>query len=435
MSTWDDEPGTAVSEQERSKCIAMINALRRGTVPALGLAELAVGLEAEEGVIQQQLVYVAGGGGDLKFIRGDYGAGKTFLIARALELAAEQGFVTAHVVISSETPLHRLKSLYQRICANMRLPTDGPALKTLIDTWLFGIEERVLAVRGPETPDEVLEAETVRAVEGALAGVSAENSALAAAVRTYYQANNRAEYPLAQAALGWIAGEPNVGRAFRQKAGIKGDVDETVALSFLRGLVSIICSAGYAGLAVAFDEVETTQGLVRAQREKGYGNLRQLVDGLDRGEMEHCYLLFTGTPTFFEGSRGIRSLPPLADRISLPASDGYRNPHQAQIVLAPFDAQKLEKVALRVVAIYAAACGPVDRERVSHRFIRGMIRSMTAKFGGRVDVIPRVFLREFVDALDKCALYPEYDPATSYQESRVPEDLREEEQAFVSMQF
>jgi len=60
---------------------------------------------------------------------------------------------------------------------------------------------------------------------------------------------------------------------------------------------------------------------------------------------------------------------------------------------------------------------------------------MTAKFGGRVDVIPRVFLREFVDVLDKCALYPEYDPATLYQESRLPEDLREEEQAFISMQF
>ena len=68
---------------DRGESVNIINALRRGTVPGSGLSRLAVGIEVEEGVIARQLGYVADGGGDLKFIKGDYGAGKTFLLARA----------------------------------------------------------------------------------------------------------------------------------------------------------------------------------------------------------------------------------------------------------------------------------------------------------------------------------------------------------------
>jgi len=70
--------------KSRLESINIINALRRGTVPAGGLERIAVGLDVEEGVIAKQLEYVEQGGGDLKFIRGEYGSGKTFLVARAL---------------------------------------------------------------------------------------------------------------------------------------------------------------------------------------------------------------------------------------------------------------------------------------------------------------------------------------------------------------
>ena len=95
--------------------IGIINALRRGTVPAQGLGRFAVGLEVEEQVIAGQLDLVSRGGADIKFFRGDYGSGKTFLIARALEIARSKGFVTAHVSISPVSPLHRLRALYSQM--------------------------------------------------------------------------------------------------------------------------------------------------------------------------------------------------------------------------------------------------------------------------------------------------------------------------------
>ncbi|MEI7856084.1 MAG: BREX system ATP-binding protein BrxD [Methanomicrobiales archaeon] len=430
-------PESERMDQRRLESINIINALRRGTVPASGLERIAVGLDVEEGVISRQLDYVAQSGGDLKFIRGEYGSGKTFLVARALEIARTKGFVTSHVIISASTPLYKIKGIYQQVCANLRTGGEEHAIKTVLDNWLFAIEERLLSVSGTGLEETVLEEATEREIETALSGISEVNTALAAALRTYYRANNTGDFQLAQAALGWIAGEPNIGRDFKQKAGIKGEIDDTIAFIFLRGLVSIIHGAGYSGIAIAVDEMETTQGLQRNQREKGYHTLVRIIDALDRGDMPRCFFLFTGTPAMYDGSRGIRSVPPLFDRISVVQNDAYRNPRQPQILLEKFDTSKLELVALKVVDVYAQAYTEPDRERVSHRFIRAMIKKITTRFGGRIDVIPRIFLKEFVDVLDKCELYEDYTPGEVYDfdADHLKDNLKKEEEAVMVVRF
>jgi adenosylhomocysteinase len=424
-------------EKNRLESTNIINALRRGTVPAGGLERIAVGLDMEEGVIGRQLDYVEKGGGDLKFIRGEYGSGKTFLVARALEIARSKGFVTSHVVISPGTPFHKLKGIYQQVCANLRTGSEEHAMKAVVDTWLFNIEERLLSVGCEGGEDAALEAATEREIEAALAGISEMNSALAATLRTYYRASNAGDFALAQAALGWISAEPNIGSELKRKAGIRGDIDDTVAFLFLKGLVSIIHGAGYSGLAIAIDELETTQGLQRNQREKAYQTLVRIIDAVDKGEMPRCFFLFTGTPALFDGSRGIRSLPPLYDRISVAQTDGYTNPRQPQIILAKFDTAKLELVALKVVDVYAHAFSEPDRERISHRFIRAMIKKITTRFGGRVDIIPRIFLKEFVDILDKCELYDDYNPHDAYDfdADHLKGELKKEEEAVMVVTF
>jgi hypothetical protein len=433
MNTPEPEP----MDREKLESINIINALRRGTVPASGLERIAVGLEIEEGVIGRQLDYVAQGGGDTKFIRGEYGSGKTFLVARALEIARSKGFITSQVVISSQTPLHKLRGIYQQIAFNLRTPEEEHAFKTIIDNWLFAIEDRLISVGGNGAEDAKLQSATEREIETSLAGISEVNTALAAALRTYYRANNAGDFALAQAALGWIAAEPNIGRDFKAKAGIRGDIDDTIAFILLRGLVAIIHGAGYQGLAIAVDELETTQGLQRSQREMGYQTLIQIIDALDRGEMPRCYFLFTGTPALYDGSRGIRSIPPLYDRISVMQDDTYKNPRQPQIILAKFDTAKLEQVALKVMDVYAKAYSESDRERISHRFIRAMIRKITTRFGGRIDIIPRIFLKEFVDILDKCELYDDYNPAEGYDfdTGHLQGELKKEEEAVMVVRF
>ena len=416
--------------------VGIINALRRGTVPNAGLARLAVGLSTEEKVIRSQLEYVATGHADCKFVRGEYGSGKTFLISRAVEIGQKQRFVTSHVVISPEAPLHKLQAIYAKICTGLTTGTEDNALKSIIDTWIYGIEDRLIST-GIKEDDPRLTELTEKEIESVLERVSGLSSGLAAALRTYYQANNKGDFATPQAAIGWVSGETTVGRSFKSQAGIKGGITEGDALQFLKGLVYVMTQAGYAGLLVSFDEAETAQSFARPQREKGYINLRQIVDMIDKNELPNCFFLFAGTPAFFDSSKGIRSLPPLYDRIGIIADDGFANPMQTQIVLLKFDAGKLSEAAERVTGIYSEAYGEVDKSRVSPKFVRAMIEKVTCRFGGRVDVVPRLYLREFVDVLDKCALYPQYQPMEKYV--FVPgsgeASLKEEEKAVMEVEW
>lgn len=421
-------------DERKIESTAIINSLRRGTVPKTGLARLSVGLDTEERVITSQLAFAATGHSDCKFVRGDYGSGKTFLISRAAEIGLHEKFVVSHVVISPDTPLHKLQAIYTKICAGLTTQTEEHALKSIIDTWIYGIEDRLISTGISEDSPDLIRL-TEKEIESVLERVSGMSSGLASALRTYYAANNKGDFATAQAAVGWIAGDSTVGRSFKAQAGIKGGITETDALLFLRGIVYIMVQAGYAGLLVTFDEVETAQAFARPQREKGYINLRQIVDMIDKNELPNCFFLFAGTPAFFDGSKGIRSLPPLYDRIGIVAEDGFSNPMQTQIVLQKFNVKKLEEVSYKVMMIYAEAFGEVDKSRVSTKFIRMMIEKVTGKFSGRVDVVPRLFLREFVDVLDKCALYDKYDPAEKYTfvPSSAQAELNEEEKAVMEV--
>lgn len=71
-------------------------------------------------------------------------------------------------------------------------------------------------------------------------------------------------------------------------------------------------------------------------------------------------------------------------------------------------------MAHEVRDIFDVAYGSVDRRRVSDAFIEAMTDQVTSKFGGKVEVVPRIFLREFVDVLDKVQQYPDYDPSAAY---------------------
>ena len=93
----------------------IIDALRRGTVPQRGLDVMAVGLDRFRPALLEELDVTADGGAVFKAVRGEYGAGKTFFARWLTETAKQRGFATAEVQISeTETPLHRLETIYRR---------------------------------------------------------------------------------------------------------------------------------------------------------------------------------------------------------------------------------------------------------------------------------------------------------------------------------
>lgn len=134
----------SISQQRRQD---ILDALRRGTVPQYGLDALAVGLLPFERAFDEELEKVSRGGAVFKAIRGEYGSGKTFASRWLREKAHRLGFACAEVQISeTETPLHRLETVYRRLMERLTTP-DMPsgAFQNIVEAWFYTLEEDVLA--------------------------------------------------------------------------------------------------------------------------------------------------------------------------------------------------------------------------------------------------------------------------------------------------
>lgn len=427
---------TTLSPQRR---LELLDALRRGTVPQRSLDVLAIGLDRFEATLDEELQRVATGGSGFKAVRGEYGSGKTFFARWLQERAKRAGFVTAEVQISeTETPLHRLETVYRRLMERLSTP-DLPsgAFRSIIDLWFYTLESDILA-EGEVTGDD--EGELTRRIlelmEKRLGRVSQQAPAFAAALRGYRTAIGSEDSAAAEGILAWLAGQPNVAASVRRAAGVKGDIDHFGALSFLQGLLTIIRDSGQSGLVLVLDEVETLQRVRSDVRDKGLNALRQLMDEIDGGRFPGLYLVLTGTPAFFEGPQGVQRLAPLSQRLQADFSTDPRfdNPRAPQIRLPGFDQDKLLAVGKKVRDLFAEGRDTKDRvhDRVDDDYVRELAMALAGEFGGKVGIAPRIFLRKLVaDVLDRVDQFAEFDPRKDYALTIRNEELTRVEAAAV----
>lgn len=401
----------------------ILDALRRGTVPREGLAAFAVGMDRFEAAIDADLAAVALGRGGFKAVRGEYGSGKTFF-ARWLEERARStsGFATSEVQVSeTETPLHRWETVYRRLAERLATAdTPDGALRSIVDAWFYTLEEDALASGNIDSSDaEGLVAATDALVEQRLSTISRTAPAFAAVLRAYRRALLADEAALAEGLIAWLGGQPNVAAAVKRAAGVKGDLDPFGAMHFLAGLLTILRDSGRPGLVLVLDEVETLQRMRADTREKGLNALRQLLDEMDAGRYPGLFLVVTGTSAFFDGPQGVQRLPPLAQRIHTDfATDArFDNPRAVQIRLPGFDLDALVQVGARVRDLFAEQATQSGRVRavVDNAYLADLARAVAGRFGGRVGVAPRIFLKKLVaDVLDRVDQFTEFDPRRHY---------------------
>jgi hypothetical protein len=391
----------------------LLNALRSGTVPDIGLEEIAVGLEPQVKAVEEGLQFAARGRSGYKFLRGDYGAGKTFLSSLVASRASEMGFLYSKVVISAaDTPLYKLLSVYRRICEGLSRNTRNPGgqFRSVIDRWLYTLEEKVVELQGIDEDDQRFAAEVSKQVDRELLALGDTAGRLAACLKAYHQAQLAGDYGQAGALLDWMSGEDKVAASMKKTAGVTGHLENADVFAFLQGLLQIIrASDGQKGLVVVIDEVETILRLRRPERVKSLEVLRQIVDACDRHEIPGLYFLFTGTPDFFDSAQGVPALPPLHDRIKVEFSDVVEdNLRQPQMRLRAFDRERLVAVARKVRDVYPSQ--KKLAKLVDDQVIDSMTDAMTAGFGGRISVIPRLFLRRYVDLLDRTDQHEGFQP-------------------------
>ena len=148
-----------------------------------------------------------------------------------------------------------------RIVDNKKIP----AFSLILEEWLLNIEEKVIEFDDldPDVNKEKFQEEMYRRINEELQTVGSIAASFANAIRAFYRAKYAGDTVVSQGAIAWLKGE-NIRADIKKSLGVVGTVTRENSFEFFRALLHMIKSAGYKGLMVILDEVETVQKLQTA---------------------------------------------------------------------------------------------------------------------------------------------------------------------------
>lgn len=393
----------------------VFESLRKGLVPERGIDAFAVGIEKQRGELHRQLGLARSGEGTVKYLRGGYGCGKTFMAHLALLDAQAQGFATSFVVVSdNDLKFHRFDDVYRKVLTELGTAScSRGALGDVLDRWIGRVEASLVAA-GEDDSDPAFDTKVQKRLDEDLAAMTGGQAPqdFVRVIQTIFELKQKGDIAEAGALISWLCGSGNVAASAKKAAGIKGDIESRDALDYLRGVLEIVKAAGYAGLVIVIDEAETILRMRSDSRHKSLNGIRQITDAA--GTYPGMLWVFTGTPEFFDTRHGVAGLAPLHDRIRFLKQGRFASLRQAQLELIPFDADRLRSVALRLRELFPTSDrGRLD-QKISTAFVERLVAEVTAGFKGDVGVVPRQFLREFVTQLDLVEEHADYEPMAEY---------------------
>ena len=390
----------------------ILKALHNGTVPSYeGAKHIMCGHEEERDKILEELEYIkfkanSKAHSGFKMIYGPYGSGKSFLCEVLKEEALNNNFVVSEVVISKNTQLHNLETVYNKIMAGLRTNNfrEFSAFRIIIENWIEKIKADILNKFNldpdeNEGDEEILINKLKDELAYELQRANTTNGSIINSITSFAMALLQGNNNLAQKSITWFAGD-DISGEIKKEIGVKGKVDKSNVFDFLNTLLYIIRNSDYEGLFVVIDEVETVRKERKDIRYQAYENLRLLIDMVSKDNLPGCYLLFTGTDELVEDEeKGIKEHDALYTRLEQIKLGDIRVLEQPLIKLTRFNTEQLIEVSKKVRTIHSAVYNWDAESKITDSFIRSYVESFTKAFGKEVSILPRTFLKNLVFVL------------------------------------
>ena len=140
----------------------LMNALKGGVVPRVGLPYITVGRKAEIDALLHDVDIIADGGASFRFIVGKYGSGKSFLLQTIRSFCMSKNFVVVDADLSPERRLQGTRgqglATYKELVRNMSTKTkpEGGALSLILDRWISNVQQEVMAESALSVTDPAL---------------------------------------------------------------------------------------------------------------------------------------------------------------------------------------------------------------------------------------------------------------------------------------
>lgn len=295
---------------------AIVQALRAGVVPKLGLRHIQVGRVREIEELVKDMDRIADGGAAIRFIIGEYGSGKTFFMNLIRLVALEKGLVVMFADLAPDRRVHatggQARGLYAEMARNLstRTKPDGGALASVVERF---VSQAQRDAEDRDLPTGTVIRERLGHFEEMTGGFE-----FAEVVRRYWEGHETGDDDLKSAALRWLRGEFSTRTDARKALGVRTIIDDASVYDHLKLMSAFVREAGYQGLLVGLDELVNLYKLTSSQaRNANYEQILRILNDVLQGSAEHLGFLMGGTPEFLMNTRrGLYSYEALQSRLA-----------------------------------------------------------------------------------------------------------------------
>jgi hypothetical protein len=390
----------------------ILQALSAGVVPRTGLRYIQVGRAQEVAAMVRDIDRIADGGSAVKFVIGEYGAGKSFFLNLVRLVALERKCVTIHADLAPDRRIHatggQSRGLYAEAVRNMATRTrpEGGALQSIVERL---VSDCVQQAEGAGRPVEQAITERLAPLQDHAGGYD-----YVAVLKAYWRGSEDGDETLKAAALRWLRGEYSTKTEARQALGVRNIIDDADVYDSIKLLSAFVRLAGYAGLLVVFDEMVNLYKLQSAQaRNQNFEEILRIVNDTLQGNVSGLGFLFGGTPEFLmDTRRGLFSYSALQSRLAENsfATGGLVDLSGPVLRLQSLTPEELLVLLFNLRAVFA--CGEAANYLVPDEALGAFMEHCNQRIGEAYFKTPRNTIKAFIQLLAVL----EQNPGASWQD-------------------
>lgn len=386
----------------------ILNSLKGGVVPRIGLPYITVGREVEIRALLTDLSLIADGGASFRFLVGRYGAGKSFLLQTIRTHAMGEGFVVADADLSPERRLQGGQgqglATYRELIRNISTKTrpEGGALNLILDRWVAScadVDESAVNAQLAPLEEMVHGFDFTRMLRRYRAAVSEDDEEAMSRVTK------------------WIRGEYRTKSEARAELGSSTIISDDDWYDYVKLIARFLVCSGYKGMLVLIDELVNLYKIPNAiTRQYNYEKILTMYNDTLQGKAQYLGMIMGGTPTSIEDRRrGVFSYEALRSRLAQGrfAREDLKDMLAPIIRLQPLTYEELLVLIEKLMQIHAGYFGWTPT--LTENDLVDFLKIEFGRVGADTHLTPREVIRDFIELLDILCQNPDANVAELLQ--------------------
>ncbi|QCZ94415.1 ATP-binding protein [Salinimonas iocasae] len=389
---------------------AIIQSLKSGVTPKVGIQHIQVGRVNELKALIQDIERISDGGAAFRLIVGDYGSGKTFFLSVVRAIALEHKLVAVNADLSPDRRIHasagQARNLYSELMRSMstRNRPDGNALTSVVEKF---ISETIKESDSTGQSINNIIHEKLSSLSELVGGYD-----FAKVIEAYWEGHEQDNETLKANAIKWLRAEYSTKTDARKDLGVRTIISDASFYDALKLMSLFVRQAGYKGLLVNLDEMVNLYKLNNTTaRTSNYEQILRILNDCLQGSAEHIGFLLGGTPQFLlDPRKGLYSYEALQSRLadnSFAKQAGVIDYSSPALHLASLTPEELYILLKNLRHVFAE--GDENKYFVPDESLKAFLRHCNQTIGDAYFKTPRNTIKAFLDMLAVIDQNPEID--------------------------